>query len=253
VPRQPAHAPEAPPVAFADVTPAQWQSLAAKRVFFGHQSVGGNIMDGVAEVLAAHPGLGLHVTRSANLDAAAAPGIYHARIGQNGDPEGKAAAFTRIADAADPAIGLVTSCYVDVTGATDPDTLFADYQRRMADLRARHPGLVLVHVTMPLTSLGGRKERLMGWLRGTATTYDLNAIRNRYNGLLRAAYVGKEPVFDLARLESTHADGSRSFFTRGGDTIFYLAPELTDDGGHLNAEGRRRAAEEFLAVLATSD
>jgi len=29
-----------------------------------------------------------------------------------------------------------------------------------------------------------------------------------------------------------------------------MAPEYTDDGGHLNALGRARAAREFIAVLA---
>jgi lysophospholipase L1-like esterase len=31
--------------------------------------------------------------------------------------------------------------------------------------------------------------------------------------------------------------------------VYTLAPELTDDGGHLNATGRRAAAEEFAAVI----
>jgi hypothetical protein len=244
-------APQAPRPAFADVTPAQWQALAGKRLYFGHQSVGGNIVDGVTAVLADHPEIPLHVVQAAALDSSAAPGLYHARIGRNGNPGSKAAAFNAIVDHGVPAVGILKFCYVDVEGRRNPDSLFAEYQRDMSALRARHPGLVIVHVTMPLTVTGeGRLDLLVQKVRGQASSFELNIIRNRYNALLRQAYVGKEPVFDLARLESTAADGSRVFFTSGADTVYTLAPGNTDDGGHLNAAARRAAAQEFLAVLA---
>ena len=243
---------EAPRHDFAAVTPGQWQALASRRIYFGHQSVGGNIADGIQEVLAAHPEIGLNLVLARTLDSASGPGLYHARIGTNGAPETKAAEFESIVSAGAPGVGALKYCYVDVTGDTDPDSLFASYQRRMAGLRERVPGLVVVHVTMPLVVLGeGRKDRLLNRLRGRATQRDLAAIRARYNALLRQAYVGREPVFDLARLESTRSDGSRAFFLRGGDTVHVLADEFTSDGGHLNAAGRRAAAEEFLALLAS--
>ena len=244
--------PEAPQPSFSAVTPEQWRALAAKRLYFGHQSVGGNIINGVTSVLADHPEIPLQVFESTSLDSNSAPGLYHARIGQNGDPGSKTSAFESIVGRGGASVAALKFCYVDVDGRSDPDSLFAAYQRDMSTLRARLPGLVIVHVTMPLTTTGeGRRDLLMAKLRGKATSYDLNLIRNRYNALLRQAYVGREPVFDLARLESTHADGSRSYFTRGADTVYTLAPELTDDGGHLNTSARRAAAEAFLALLAT--
>jgi hypothetical protein len=244
--------PEAPQPSFSAVTPEQWRALAAKRIYFGHQSVGGNIINGVRSVLADHPEIPLQVFESTSLDSSSAPGLYHARIGRNGDPGSKTSAFDSIVGHGGASVAALKFCYVDVDGHSDPDSLFAAYQRNMSTLRARLPSLVIVHVTMPLTTTGeGRRDLLMAKLRGKATSYDLNLIRNRYNALLRQAYVGKEPVFDLARLESTHADGSRSYFTRGADTVYTLAPELTDDGGHLNTSARRAAAESFLALLAT--
>jgi hypothetical protein len=243
-------APDAPLPAFASVTPGQWQALASKRFYFGHQSVGGNIMDGVAAVLAAHPDIRLRVVQGTRMDSA--PGLFHARIGQNGDPGSKTAAFDSIVDRDQPAVGILKFCYVDTDKREDPDSLFAAYQQNMASLRSRHPGLVLVHATMPLTVVGdGRLDRLRKRLKGQPTDLELNTIRNRYNALLRQAYVGKEPVFDLARLESTRPDGSRSFLMNGTDTVFVLAAENTSDGGHLTADAGRRAAEAFLAVLAT--
>lgn len=245
--------PAVPSMDFSKVTQEQWESLAQRRIYFGHQSVGDNIVEGIREVLAEHPEIPLQVIETVSLDSMNAPGLYHARIGQNGDPGSKTSAFTAIVDRGQPAVGVLKYCYVDVGSETDPVAMFAEYQRAMTQLRAAHPDLVIAHVTLPLTSISGRREWLVMKLRGQTTERDLNALRNRYNRTLREAYVGKEPVFDLARVESTHADGSRSFFSRRGEAVYILAPELTDDGSHLNAVGRRAVAEAFLAMLASLD
>ena len=81
-------------------------------------------------------------------------------------------------------------------------------------------------------------------------TYDIfhNANRNRLNALLRRHYEGREPLFDIARIESTRADGSRCAWKAG--TRYAMVPEYTDDGGHLNAHGRRWVAEQLLIQLA---
>lgn len=244
-------APEAPQPSFAEVSDSQWRALAARRIFFGHQSVGGNIMDGVQEVLADHPEIPLHVLSTPLLDSTSPPGLYHANVGHNGEPASKTSAFDETVTAAAPSVALLKFCYVDVEGGRDPDSLFAAYQRTVAALQARVPGVTIVHVTMPLTRRGGFRSTLLARLRGQPTTDDLNVIRNRYNALLRQAYVGKEPVFDLARIESTHKDGTRSFIMHKGDTVYTLAAENTTDGGHLTTAGGRAAAEAFLAVLAT--
>ena len=76
-----------------------------------------------------------------------------------------------------------------------------------------------------------------------------NVLRNAFNEKLRERVAG-EPLFDLAKVESTRADGSSSSFAQGGQQQHSLAQEYTDDGGHLNALGRRRAAIEFVRVLA---
>lgn len=245
-------APEAPQPDFGSISKAQWDSLALRRIYFGHQSVGGNIVDGIQAVMADHPEWRLRVVEATALDSSSPPGLYQARIGHNGDPGSKLAAFDRIVSPGGASIGVVKFCYVDVEGGRNPDSLFAAYQHEMEQLKTRLPGTDFIHVTMPLTTVSeGRRDRFLAWLRGTPTSYDLNIIRNRYNALLREAYVGREPVFDLARVESTRPNGTRSFFLRGADTVYTLATENTDDGGHLNTAARRRAAESFLAVLAS--
>ena len=236
---------------FASVTPQQWEALASRRIFFGHQSVGENIMDGVRDLLARNPQIPLRLVGANEPGPEALPGLYHAKVGRNGDVASKSDAFAAATTHLAPSVALLKYCYVDVTGESDPEALFRDYRTRMRALRDSHPGLVVMHATMPLTDVGGTREWLAGKVRGETTKRDLNRIRNRYNDLLRAEYAGQEPVFDIARIESTLADGSRTFFGRGGGAVYYLAPFFTDDGGHLNADGRRAAAEHLLALLAT--
>jgi hypothetical protein len=145
---------------------------------------------------------------------------------------------------------MVKLCYVDVAADTDPQALFDSYRQRMAELSALLPRLTIVHFTMPVTTVESTRGYWKSKLLGRPTVRDRNAIRNRYNVLIRAAYAGREPVFDLAALESTHPDGSRAFFRRGADSVFTLAPEYTDDGDHLAGAARRMVAEQFLIFLA---
>lgn len=249
--------PEAPRHDFASVTADQWRALGARRLYFGHQSVGFNIADGLVAILAERSDIALRIVEVTAGDSLAAPGLYHGRVGRNGAPDSKTSDFTTMVDRAAPGVAMLKYCYVDIEEHSNPDSLFASYQRAAAALRSRHPGLVLVHSTMPLTTIddhSGRRAKLMAKLRGRMNEGErlraLNLIRNRYNALLRQAYVGTEPVFDVARLESTRPDGSRAFFVNGADTVYIMAAENTDDGGHLNTRARRVAAEEFLALLA---
>ena len=225
--------------------------LAAARIYFGHQSVGGNVIEGLREVDPESGAGPLKIVHSRDL-ASGGPALFEFTIGENGRPESKmkdfAAALEQIDDAA-PAIAIFKYCYLDVTPATDVDQLFASHRKALNEMRARHPNLVFVHVTAPLTTVETGPRFLVKRLLGKPTSREANVNRNRFNAMLRAEFPG-EPIFDLAKVESTRPDGSRSFFRDGADIVYVLAPELTDDGGHLNAAGRRAAADEFTAVLA---
>ena len=95
--------------------------------------------------------------------------------------------------------------------------------------------------------LKGLAKRLLGRAPYGALE---NQRRAEYNALLRAAYAGRQPIFDLARIESTAPDGSTVQVEWAGRESPALAAAWTDDGHHLNAEGRRRAARELIALLA---
>jgi hypothetical protein len=237
--------------ALSEVTDAQWEALARRQIFFGHQSVGSNILEGVAELMAENPAIRLSIVESREL--AGAPALRHAYVGRNDHPLEKFADFAAVMRpgfGAEGGLAMVKLCYTDVHTDTDPVALFADYRRRMDAQREANPGVTIVHFTMPLTAIENWKGRLRAALTGMHTQRARNAIRHRYNELVREAYAGREPLFDIARLESTLPDGSRVTYRHGGADVPLLAPQYTDDGGHLNAVARRRVAEQFLVTLA---
>jgi hypothetical protein len=145
----------------------------------------------------------------------------------------------------------VKFCYVDIDAGTDAKALFARYRATIDGLRAKHPGTTFVHVTLPLTEAQGGAKALAKRLLGRAPYGTIeNLRREEYNALLRRAYAGREPLFDLARIESTAPDGAAVKVQWNGADAPALAAAYTDDGGHLNAAGRVRAARELVSVLA---
>jgi lysophospholipase L1-like esterase len=74
--------------------------------------------------------------------------------------------------------------------------------------------------------------------------------RAQYNTLLRRAYAGREPLFDLARIESTAPDGHAVTVEWNASVAPAMASAYTDDGGHLNEQGRDVAARALIRVLA---
>jgi hypothetical protein len=242
----------APLPELAQVTAEEWQRLAGRRLFFGHQSVGGNVIEGVQELLRANPAIPLRIVETSDPAQMAAPGIYHGYVGKNGEPDTKLADFSRLAAAVgDSGTVMMKFCYVDVTKDTDPAALFARYRAAVDSLHERHPSLTIVHMTLPLQVDPGTMFHWRTVIRGKQTPYrTLNAIRAQYNQLMRQTYEGREPLFDLAHFQSILADGSVGMLSHKGFDVEYLAPEWTYDGGHLNEAGRKRVAQAFLVTLA---
>lgn len=237
----------------SEVPSEAWQRLAQRRLFFGHQSVGNDILAGVEDVLKEHPEIQLRVEETADPAQMREPGLYHARIGENGAPETKLASFINIASAgvADSGTALLKYCYIDVNGETDPAALFEAYQRDVDALKMANPGLTILHVTLPLQTDWGEYFHWKRVIRGKLTTHrELNFIRQAYNERMRATYGGREPIFDLAHLQSVGPDGKVQTVRYRWTRVPILARAWTYDGGHLNEEGRRRVAEAFLVTLA---
>jgi hypothetical protein len=175
-------------------------------------------------------------------------------IGRNGDPDGKTVAFaTAVGRGLDQAgaVAFHKYCYIDMTPETDVDALFARYRAAMQVLKREHPLVTFAHVTMPLaTDDASPLKRFAKRALGRDMALVLNRKRNRFNRLLRTEYARTEPVFDLAAYESTHADGRRSFVRDGSGVVYTLAPEYSDDGGHLTPSAERWIGSKFLEFLA---
>lgn len=239
------------------VSEEQWRELGSRRVFFGHQSVGDNVLDGVAAVLADRPELPLRVMGvPSGGEVGPEPGLYHAKVGRNGDPESKLVEFARLvrgATGAGPVVALVKFCYVDVGPGTDGAALFETYRKSVEALRESHAMLTMVHVTLPLMGDRGALFHLRTLVRGNGARSDrrLNHERHRFNERLRETYGGRDAIFDLALAESTRTDGSAVTVRYAGTDVPILAHEWSLDGGHLNAAGSRRAAEALLVTLAS--
>lgn len=223
-------------------------AVAKQRVFFGHQSVGGNILEGVAEVT----GGAVRVVESRDAAALEAPGLVHALVGQNEAPLTKVADFEKAMEAVGPRadVAFYKFCYVDFDATTDVAALFEAYRGSLERIAAKYPTVTVVAMTAPLTTVQtGPKAWLKNAFGGGAWGEKENVKRHAFNEKVREAFRGK-PLFDVARVEAVRPDGTTQSFTRDGVAVPALVPAYTDDGGHLNAVGRKVVAEQLVKFLA---
>jgi hypothetical protein len=241
------------------VTPAEdgalhgsLERIAQRRIFFAHQSVGLNLLDGVKR-LANVAAVTVRIAEAAP-SSTVAPGIFaHIFVAENGYPLRKLEDFASAIDQQSPSpdIALVKFCYSDVTALTDVEAVFSRYAVTLDALKSRHSGTIFIHVTVPLTKVQDGPKAFLKRLIGVAPYGSVeNSRREKYNALLRRTYLGREPIFDLARIESTAPDGTIVTREWAGEVAPALVTAYTDDGGHLNAAGGLRAARELIAVLA---
>ncbi len=236
-----------------ELSDEQARRLATQTIFFGHQSVGDNIVQGVRDLMVEDRRLHLNVVNSADPGGIAGPAFVEAHIGENTRPDSKNDAFRAILDkglGARGGIAIMKYCYVDIGPGTDVQRMFREYAGLVSQLKLMYPALKIVHVTVPLTTVEPAGKAWLKELLGKPTTRADNRKRNQFNQLLRENYQAKE-IFDLAQVESTHVDGSREYFVEGAQKVYVLAPEYTVDGGHLNEAGRRAAAQRLLLTLST--
>lgn len=219
------------------LTAAELVEVAGLRVFFGHQSVGGNLLGAVPGVFARY---GLAAPAVVDGVPPAAGGLGNAYVGRNGDPRSKIDAFADWVNnrgvGTGSRVAFMKLCYVDVTAQFDVDAWFTEYRTKMTALESAYPGVTFLHVTAPLT---------------TGSPAD-NATRTRLNERIRSEYGATGRLFDLAAIESTRPDGSRVTGTHGDQTYEALYEGYTSDGGHLNGTGAHVAASQMLHVIATA-
>ena len=227
--------------------------LGQERVFFGHQSVGNNILGGLREIINENPEAQLNFlnwTDSLHLSQTYFVGGF---LGKNGKPMSKFDDYVRIVEKlshANLSIALMKLCFIDVTQQTNVDQVFDEYIVTIESLKQKYPSTTFVHVTVPLTTEANIARRIYRSLRGRAIDYIAdNSARERYNEKLRRHFAS-EPIFDLAAVESTHPNGNRESGQTPSGTYYSLAKEYASDEGHLNEYGRKIAARELVRTLA---
>jgi len=218
------------------------------RILFGHQSVGQNIIEGIAELA----GQGWPVPRvvdadadaDADVDADLNPPVVlaHFRIGANGDPLSKLADFAGKVSAEQvsrPRAALFKFCYVDLFDREAVAPLFDAYVKTMRALQQAREDVAVGHMTIPLRAVP--PGLLMAGMRLLGRPHPQlvqNAARHEFNERLRDRFAAAGYFFDLAAIESGGCAAAPA-----------LQRRFTDDGGHLNARGRRHVAAEFVRFL----
>jgi hypothetical protein len=219
-----------------------------RRILLGHQSVGLDLLNGIRLLSPATKITDL-TSESSIVDGA---GIYHALIGRNGDPYSKIDDFARYVTSIGSKCDIVMMklCYVDVTRDTDIRELFEYYRAAVEDLAKVAAETRLVHVTVPLRSVRlGLRSRIRMLAGHTIEAVEDNIQRDAYNALLASEYGGSGHFFDLAALEATSPNGLTSALRYKKMPVRMLYPKYTRDGGHLNVEGRKAIASEFIKLI----
>ena len=233
---------------------ADLKTLSRARIFFGHQSVGNNIIKGLDEL---NREAGKMITIVEWQEGKEVPSAFfaHGLNGQNENPQSKCDAFAEtlsknFADSLDMA--FFKFCYIDIKRDTDIKAMFDYYKQTIAKIKSLYPRLKIVHVSVPLRQIqSGWKASIKKLLGKPLGRVAENIKRNQFNEMLRAEY-NNEAFFDLAKIESTFPDGKRMTFEEDGKTYFSLIPAYSYDGSHLNSLGAKLAAKEMVRVLAGS-
>jgi len=236
------------------VPPATWAAVARTKIFFGHQSVGYNIVEGLQEIQATKPDIRLNIQETRDPQAFQDGVFAHAKLGKNRDVGTKCESFDRalrdgLGDKVD--IAFFKFCYVDVEQGADTRRLFDQYAATIEEARRRYPRVMIVPMTVPLTAVPtGPRERLKTLFKRGASDFQDNRNRHELNRLIVDRYGPSGQLFDLARFESTDPDGRPVTVERDGVAVPAMFPAYTEDGGHLNAAGRRIVATNLLLLLA---
>lgn len=239
------------PIAVAWPSDTELRAVGETKVLFGHQSVGMNILDGIARMYADASLPALVIADVSAAEEARDATFIHAYLGVNGEPRSKFAAFEAVMDspaAGDVDVALMKLCYVDITAATDVQAVFDAYVSMMAEVEAAHPDVRFLYTTAPLTADRSWRSKVKAVLgRDDHMGPADNVARERYNALIREKYAATGRLVDIAAAESAGTE-ERS---QDGNVYYVLNTTLTVDRGHLNEAGSEAVAAELLTTVAT--
>ncbi|MCW8996710.1 MAG: SGNH/GDSL hydrolase family protein, partial [Psychromonas sp.] len=222
--------------------------------FFGHQSVGSNILNGL-ELLAEKCNKKITLLETRDANKINNPMLIHTNIGKNQHPESKLADFNSLMNQGmgeKVDIAFLKFCYIDFHKNTDIDALFTKYTDTLTSLSERYPNTKFLAISAPLTTL---QTGIKPWIKKILGRYvsgvEENKKRHEFNERLRLKYSANNSLFDIATIESTLPNGSREKYTANGKEYYLLYNGYTNDGGHLNEAGQIHVALALLRFLGT--
>jgi hypothetical protein len=225
--------------------------IGESHIYFGHQSVGENIVSGLKDIISESKQSGLRVS---DLQNTIPDNNYflHSKIGNNGDPQSKFIEFAAKVNALSDKkleIAMMKLCFVDFNKGTNIESIFNSYVKMVDSLQKKYPSLTIIHITVPLKSPPTLIIKIKALIKNrNIDDPEDNITRNRYNELILSKYP-QEYIFDLAKAESTYPDDRRESVSVNGMSSYSLIKEYTDDGGHLNKVGQRIIAEKLINKL----
>ncbi len=237
------------------ITKAQWEKVAGMKIFFGHRSVGKNILAGIGDLMEEEGAGKVEIVETTDPEGFQGGVFAHMGVGKNSEPETKLQAFEEIlgngvGERVD--VAMLKFCFVDVRQNTDVNALFASYKQTFDRLQKKFPEVTFVHLTLPVTQLRTTLKTHIKKALGFEKIWEFDnlAAKNEYNERIRKEHGRTEAFLDVAAAESTRPDGTKETFEWNDKTYEALVPAYTDDGGHLNEVGRKVVAAEMLRVLA---
>lgn len=220
-----------------DLTAQELTAVKSKRIMFGHQSVGGNMVSGISALYNSYSVTPITQIDTDMINSASGGFFADFYVGENTFPLGKITDFNtyvrRYSTKLD--VAFFKWCFLDIQSGTNIQQVFSSYKTTMDTLAADFPNIKFVYVTPALDQ----------WNTDSALK------REQLANMIRQQYGSTGRVFDLAKVESTRPDGTRVSGGSGANVYYQLADEYTSDGGHLNATGIRTADKALFKLLAS--
>ena len=233
------------------INQTQWDNLGNKKIYFGHQSVGYDIIDGVEFILNNNPDININIIEGSKLSLFENPVFAHSKNGLNGDPKSKIDAFYKIVDeglGGKVDIAGFKFCYADFNKNTDITNIFEYYKNKMNKISQKYPNVEIIHFTVPLRAIQtGPKAWVKKILNKDVGIKD-NYARQQFNELLINNFNGLS-IFDLAKHESTNLDKIREYTFVNDKKVYSMVPDYTIDGGHLSNKGKYYIGTQYLLFL----
>ena len=245
------------------LTAALFDLAMTRRLFFGHQSVGAQVLTGIGELAS---DLGRPDPVEVHLPADPIPPtggmVSDAYVGLNGDgftktrgdhtvgePTAEPSFAQRIVELQDDIdTAVLKFCYADLRpgsthyaiGPYTPTMLFNEYKTTFAGLEAAFPHITFIYATETIVNVDDEDS-----INGA------NALRMQFNQLIRAEYGDTGRLWDIALAESTDPDGDRYIDGDGSEYLYigYASGDLEHISG-VDGIGRKAAATPLVLILA---